>query len=35
MSKTFILGLMLSTSLIIYGFQKWYEAPSNTKTPVS
>ncbi|MDH6651497.1 hypothetical protein [Priestia megaterium] len=35
MSKTFILGLMLSTSLIIYGFQKWYEAPSNKKTPVS
>ncbi|WP_430487360.1 hypothetical protein [Priestia flexa] len=34
-SKTFILGLMLSASLIIYGFQKWYEAPSNTKTSAS
>ncbi|WP_155010759.1 hypothetical protein [Priestia megaterium] len=34
-SRTSILSLMLSTSLVIYGFQKWYENPSKTEKPVS
>lgn len=33
--KIFILGIMLSISVIIYVFQKWYEDPSNTKTSFS